>query len=145
MKKIAIANDHGGLELKQAIMKHFKKTYEFVDCGTYSLDSCDYPDFAIKAGELVRDRKVDFGIVICKSGIGMSIAANKVKDVRCARIDSIKDAKLTRSHNDANVLAISSELNFRKTKRIIETFINTEFSNDERHVKRIEMISKYEH
>ena len=75
----------------------------------------------------------------------MSIAANKVKDVRCARIDSIKDAKLTRSHNDANVLAISSELNFRKTKRIIETFINTEFSNDERHVKRIEMISKYEH
>ena len=105
MKKIAIANDHGGLELKHAIMKHFKKTYEFIDCGTYSLDSCDYPDFAILAGELVRDRKVDFGIVICKSGIGMSIAANKVKGVRCALVHDTTSARLTREHNNTNVLA----------------------------------------
>ena len=84
MKKVSIACDHGGLDLKNAIIKHYKNVYEFIDCGTYSYDSCDYPDFAIKAAELVGNNQVDFGIVVCKSGIGVSIAANKVKGVRCA-------------------------------------------------------------
>ena len=142
MKKIAIANDHGGPELKQAIMKHFKKTYEFVDCGTYSLDSCDYPDFAIKAGELVRDRKVDFGIVICKSGIGMSIAANKVKGVRCALLTNVTNARLCHQHNNANVIALSEDV--ENVEEIIETFLTTKFSDEEKHNRRVELISKYD-
>ena len=143
MKKIAIANDHDGLELKQAIMKHFKKTYEFVDCGTYSLDSCDYPDFAIKAGELVRDRKVDFGIVICKSGIGMSIAANKVKGVRCALLTNVTNARLCHQHNNANVIALgSNDVTPRKAYQIIKAYDEATF--EERHQRRIDKISKYE-
>ena len=142
---IGIANDHRGVKRKKEIIKFLeKKGHKVINFGTDNCESVDYPKYAFAVGEDISSKKIDFGILLCGTGIGMSIAVNKVKNVRCARIDSIKDAKLTRSHNDANVLAISSELNFRKTKRIIETFINTKFSNDERHVRRIEMISKYE-
>ena len=143
MKKISIANDHGGLELKQAIMKHFKGEYEFVDCGTYSHDSCDYPDFAFKACELVRDNKVDFGIVICKSGIGMSIAANKVKNVRCALVSNVTNATLCHQHNNANVIALgSNDVSSRKAYKIIEAYDAAIF--EERHQRRIDKISDYE-
>ena len=143
MKKISIANDHGGLELKQAIMKHFKGIYEFIDCGTYSLDSCDYPDFAIKAGELVRDKKVDFGIVICKSGIGMSIAANKVKGVRCALLVNTTNAALCHQHNNANVIALgTNDVSPELAYQIIDTYDSVTF--EERHQKRLDKITAYE-
>ena len=143
MKKISIANDHGGLELKQAIMKLFKDEYEFVDCGTYSLDSCDYPDFAFKACELVRDNKVDFGIVICKSGIGMSIAANKVKGVRCALITNETNAMLCHQHNNANVIALgANDVTPRKAYKIIKAYDSVAFET--RHQRRLDKISNYE-
>lgn len=142
---IGIANDHRGVKRKKEIVNFLeKKGYEIVDFGTNTEESVDYPKFAFELGENISNKKIDMGILLCGTGIGMSIAVNKVKDVRCARIDSIKDAKITREHNDANVLAISSELNIFKTKRIVDTFLTTSFSNEERHIKRIEMISKYE-
>ena len=144
MKKISIANDHGGLELKQAIMKHFKKEYEFIDCGTYSLDSCDYPDFAIKAGELVRDKKVDFGIVICKSGIGMSIAVNKVKGVRAAVCSDVATAHLVKEHNNANIIAFGARIvGSELAKDIVKAYLEAEFMGG-RHQMRVDMISELE-
>lgn len=142
---IGIANDHRGVKRKKEIVNFLeKKGYEIVDFGTNTEESVDYPKLAFELGENISNKKIDMGILLCGTGIGMSIAVNKVKDVRCARIDSIKDAKITREHNDANVLAISSELNIFKTKRIVDTFLTTSFSNEERHIKRIEMISNYE-
>lgn len=143
MKKISIACDHGGLELKNAIIKHFKKEYEFIDCGTYSLLSCDYPDFAFKACELVRDNKVDFGIVICKSGIGMSIAANKVKGIRCALLTNEENAALTHQHNNANVIALgANDVSKRKAYKIIKAYETAKFET--RHQRRIDKILDYE-
>ena len=143
MKKVSIACDHGGLQLKEAIMKHFNKVYEFIDCGTYSLSSCDYPDFAIKASELVGKGEVDFGIVICKSGIGMSIAANKVKGVRCALIDNVTNAALCHQHNNANVIALgANDVTPRKAYKIINTYDSVTF--EERHQRRLDKISAYE-
>lgn len=143
MKIVSIACDHGGFELKNAIIKHFKKNYEFIDCGTYSTLSCDYPDFAFKACELVRDKKVDFGIVICKSGIGMSIAANKVKGIRCALVSNEQNAALTHQHNNANVLALgANDVSKRKAYKIIEAYDSVEF--EQRHQRRIDKITNYE-
>ena len=143
MKKISIANDHGGLELKQAIIKHYKGVYEFVDCGTYTLESCDYPDFAIKAGELVAKGEVEFGIVICKSGIGMSIAANKVKGVRCALLTNTTNAKLCHQHNNANMIALgTNDVSSRMAYKIIDAYDSVIFEN--RHQRRLDKISAYE-
>lgn len=143
MKKVSIACDHGGLDLKKAIIKHYKKVYEFVDCGTYSYDSCDYPDYAIKAAELVRDKEVDFGIVVCKSGIGVSIAANKVLGVRCALLTNVTNAKLCHQHNNANVIALgANDVSSRKAYKIIDAYDSAIF--EERHQRRIDKILKYE-
>ena len=143
MKKISIACDHGGLELKEAIIKHYQGKYEFVDVGTYSLDSCDYPDFAFAACEKVRDKEVDFGIVICKSGIGMSIAANKVKGVRCALLTNEVNATLCHQHNNANVIALgANDVSRRKAYKIIKAYDEATF--EERHQRRIDKINEYE-
>ncbi len=143
MKKVAIACDHGGLELKQSIMKHYKNQFEFIDCGTNSTQSCDYPDFAIKAGEMVANKQADFGIVICKSGIGMSIVANKVKGVRCALVDNVKNAQLAHQHNNANVLALgANDVTSRMAYKIIDAYNHVEF--EQRHQKRIDKINSYE-
>lgn len=142
-KRVSIACDHGGLELKNAIIKHFKKVYDFVDCGTYTNLSCDYPDFAFKACEMVRDQKVSFGIVICKSGIGMSIAANKVKNIRCALVNNVVNATLCHQHNNANVIALgSNDISVRKAYKIIEAYDAATF--EQRHQRRIDKISAYE-
>lgn len=140
--KIAIASDHRGYELKEFIKKNIKNV-EIVDLGTNSTKSVDYPDFAFKLGEYVVKNNC-FGIAICGSGIGISIACNKVKGVRCAKVNSIKDAKFTRKDNNSNIIAICSEINKNRVIKIIETFINQEFSNDERHIRRINKISEYE-
>ena len=141
--KIGIVSDHRGYDLKKKIIKNMKNI-EFVDLGAYSKESIDYPDFAFKLGQELITKKIDLGIAICGSGIGMSIACNKVKNVRCARVTTIKDVKVTRNDNNANVIAFSADINFNKVKRMIEEFINTPFSNDERHQKRINKINEYE-
>lgn len=145
--KIGIACDHNGIKLKSEIISFLKKQkYEVVDFGPYKYDLVDdYPDFAFKLGESIRDKNINYGILICGTGIGMSIACNKVKGVRCAKVNTIKETRLTRIDNDANVIAISKDLNFERLKRIIETFLTTSFSNEERHHRRVEKIMKYEY
>ena len=140
--KIAITNDHRGYDLKKYIIKNMKNI-EFVDLGANSKDFSDYSTKGIELGKYVVKNKC-FGIAICGSGIGMSIACNKVKGVRCAKVDFIKEAIVTRRDNDANIVAISGEMNFDRAIRIIEEFINTDFSNIDRYIKRINQINEYE-
>ena len=141
--KIGIISDHTGYELKKKIIKAIKNI-EFIDYGTNLKEIVDYPDYAFKLGKEVIEIKVDLGIAICASGIGMSIACNKVKGIRCARVTSIKDVKVTRTDNDANIISFSSEISFNKVKRIIEEFINTDFSKVERYQRRNNKIMEYE-
>ena len=108
--KISIGSDHGGLDLKKVIIEHLKtKGHEVNDLGPYTYDSCDYPIYGKKVAYDVRDKKADRGIVICSTGIGISIAANKVKGIRCALVTDVTTAKLTREHNDSNVLALGQK------------------------------------
>ena len=140
--RIGIASDHRGYKLKEQL-KHMLD-YEFIDYGTYSEESCDYPDFAFKLGEAVRDNKVDFGVAICGSGIGISIACNKVKGIRCAKVDNEEDAIYTREDNDANIVAFTSEKTIEEAELIVNNFINTNSSNLEKHQRRINKIKDYE-
>ena len=140
--KLAIANDHRGYDLKKYIIKHLKGV-EIIDLGSDSKEFSDYSKYGIKLGEYVVKNKC-FGLAICGSGIGISIACNKVKGVRCAKVDFIKEAIITRKDNDANIVAISGEINYEKAVRIIEEFLNTEFSKKERYIKRINQIRDYE-
>lgn len=141
--KIGIVSDHRGFEIKNKIIKELKNI-EFVDYGTNSKESVDYPDYAFKLCENIKKGNVNLGIAICGSGIGMSIACNKVKEIRCARVTTIRDVKITKIDNNTNVIAFSSDINFNKIKRMIEEFVNTPFSKDERHMRRINKISEYE-
>lgn len=140
--KIGIVSDHRGYELKKKIMKSIKNI-SFEDLGCYSKEMCDYPEFAFKLGKAVSSKKVDLGIAICGSGIGISIACNKVKGIRCARVTSIKDVIFTRKDNNANIIAFSSSINYERVLRMIEEFINTDFSKEERHTRRNKMIDNY--
>ena len=139
---VAITSDHRGYELKEFIKKNLKQ-YNFIDLGTNSTKSVDYPDFAFKLGKYVKDNNC-FGIAICGSGIGISIACNKVKGIRCAKVNSIKDAVYTRRDNDSNVIAISSNINKERVLKIIDRFLNEKFSNEQRHINRINKINEYE-
>lgn len=142
--KISIACDHGGLDLKLAVIEFLKANgHEVIDYGTNSYDSCDYPIFGHQAAVAVANNEVDRGIVICSTGIGMSIVANKVKGVRCALVTDINSARLTREHNNTNVLAlgqknVSKELGLE----IVKIWLETPFSNEERHIRRINLIEK---
>ena len=140
--KIAIASDHNGYKLKKYIIKHMKDI-EFIDFGTDSEESTDYVDYAIKVGEYCAKNNVR-GILICGSGIGMSIICNKIKGIRCARVTSIKDVIATRNDNEANVISFAGYLNEERVIRIIETFIETPFSTEEKHIRRVNKICKYE-
>ena len=143
--KIAIASAHRGYPLKTELIKYLtKKNYEIVDMGTNSTEMVDYPEYAFKLGESVANKEVDFGIVVCGTGIGISIACNKVIGVRCAKVDNMKEAELTRKDNDANVLALNGSMPLYRAKDIVDTFFKTEFTNVERYVNRINAISKYE-
>ena len=140
---IAIASDHRGYELKCKIINCLKeKGYNINDYGTDSSDSVDYPIYAFKLGESIRNNINDFGILICGTGIGMSIACNKVKNVRCAKVNNVEEAILTRQHNNANVIALSE--NTQNVFEIVDKFINTSFSNEDKHIRRVEMISNYD-
>lgn len=138
---IGIASDHAGFELKEKLKKELKN-YQIIDYGTTVDTSVDYPDYAFKIGESIANKGIKLGILICKTGIGMSIACNKVRGVRCAKVDNVEEAKLTRLHNNSNVIAISA-LN-KNALEIVKTFLDTEFSNEERHIRRINKITEYE-
>ena len=139
---IAIACDHGGYALKQAIMAHLsKRGLEYKDFGCYSEASCDYPIYGKAAAEAVAAGECDRGIIICGTGIGISIAANKVRGARAALCTDCFMAEMTRRHNDANILALGARvLGHGLALKIVETFLDTPFSNDERHIRRIGMI-----
>lgn len=143
---IAIGADHGGFELKNELIEHFKKNgIEYKDAGIFSCDSVDYPDFAEKVAELVLGGVCEKGIVICGTGIGISISANKIPGIRCALCGNEYSARMTRLHNDANILALGGRvIGAELAKSISDTFINTPFSNEERHKRRVHKISQIE-
>ena len=143
--KIGITSDHRGYDLKELILKEFKREdVELIDYGTDSEESVDYPDFAFKLATDVSEKKVDFGVTICGSGFGMSIACNKVKGIRCARVKDVEDVIITRNDNDANMIAFSGRSSLELSLAILNRMIDTPFSNEERHVRRINKISEYE-
>jgi ribose 5-phosphate isomerase B len=141
---IALGSDHGGFELKEIVKKHLEERgLEYKDFGTYSLDSCDYPQFGRAAAEAVASGECEKGIVICTTGIGISITANKVKGIRCALCSETTSARLTREHNDANVLALGGGMTGPLLAlEIVDTFLDTPFSNLEKHARRISQIEK---
>lgn len=139
---IAIGSDHGGFALKQEIIAYLEsKNIEYKDFGCKSLASCDYPQYGKEVGEAVARGEFTKGIVICGTGIGISITANKVKGIRCALCHDCFSAEATREHNDANVLALGGRVvGPGLAVKIVDTFLNTPFSNDERHIRRIRAI-----
>lgn len=141
--KIGIGSDHGGYELKEIIKKTFSgDDIEFVDYGTNSLESVDYPDFGKKTAEAVINGEVDRAIVICGTGIGISIAANKVKGIRCALCGDTFSARMSREHNDANVLALGARvLGVGLALEIVSTYLNSKFEGG-RHELRVEKLDE---
>lgn len=139
---IAIGSDHGGFALKKAIMKHLSdRGLEYKDFGTYTEDSCDYPDFGRAVALAVASGECERGIAICGTGIGISITANKIRGIRAALCGDCFSAEATRLHNDANVLALGARVvGEGLALKIVDTFLDTPFSNDERHVRRISKI-----
>lgn len=140
--RVAIGGDHGAVQLKQAVTNLLIQQGHLVeDFGTFSNESCDYSDFAYLAAKSVSDQKNDRAIVICSTGIGVSISANKVEGIRCALVTNTRQARLTREHNDTNALALGVFNTDEKTAlEIVDIWINTDFSNDERHCRRIAKI-----
>ena len=140
--KVSIGCDHGGYDLKEVIKKHLiERGIEVVDVGCDRKERCDYPIYGREAALKVADKTCDKGIVICTTGIGISITANKVKGIRCALCSEPLSAKMTRLHNDANMLAMGAALiGINMAKEITDTFLDTPFSGDERHQKRIDLI-----
>ena len=144
--KISIGCDHGALALKNKMVAHLtKKGYDVKDCGTYTADSCDYPDFAAAAARAVAGGECEKGIVLCTTGIGVSIAANKVKGIRCALLSDVMSARLTREHNDTNMMAIGAGVAGEMLAlEILDTWLDTEFSHNERHQRRIDKVMALE-
>ena len=144
--KIAIGCDHGAFDLKNAVVKHLQgKGYEVCDFGCYSLDSCDYPDFAAAAANAVASGECEKGIVLCTTGIGISIAANKVKGIRCALLSDPLSARMTREHNDTNMMAMGAGIVGKNLAlEIVDTWIGTEFSGEAKHQRRIDKVMALE-
>ena len=144
--KIAIGCDHGALDLKNKVVAHLqKKGFEVQDFGTYTLDSCDYPDYAEKAAKAVASGECEKGIVLCTTGIGISIAANKVKGVRCALLHETWSAKMTREHNDTNMMALGAAVvGEMLALEIVDTWLGTEFSHEAKHQRRIDKVMALE-
>lgn len=144
--KISIGCDHGALELKRALIDHLeKKGYEVADFGTYTEASCDYPDFAAAAARAVASGECEKGIVLCTTGIGVSIAANKVPGIRCALLSDLMSARLTRLHNDTNMMALGAGVVGKMLAlEIVDTWLETPFSGEERHQRRIDKVMALE-
>lgn len=141
---IAIGSDHGGFELKKVVTAHLQeKGIAYKDFGCYGKDSCDYPIFGRAVAEAVAAGEYEKGIVICTTGIGISITANKIKGVRCALCSDTLTAQMTRLHNDANVLAMGGGIvGPNLGVSIVDAFLQTEFSEEEKHVRRISLIEQ---
>ena len=142
--RICIASDHRGFALKEELLKYLKQRYDITDLGTFNNETTDYTKYGILLGEKIKNKEYDFGIAICGSGIGISIAANKVKTVRCAKVNNVEEAKMTRRDNNANVIALNGEMNIGEKIEIIETFLKTPFAEIERYKKRLKQIEMYE-
>ncbi len=140
--KIAIGCDHGALDLKNTIAAHLtQQGHQVVDFGTHTLDSCDYPDIAAPTAKAVASGECEKGIVLCTTGIGMSISCNKIKGIRCALLSDVVSARMTREHNDTNMMALgASVIDTGLALEITDTWLNTEFSNGERHLRRIRKV-----
>ena len=143
--KISLGCDHGGLALKEAVKAHLtEKGYEILDCGTHTPESCDYPDFGRAAAEAVARGECERGIVICTTGIGISIAANKVKGIRCALLSDKMSARLTRQHNDTNMMALGAAvIGTMLALEIVDTWLETGFEGG-RHQRRVDKIMAIE-
>ncbi len=142
--KIGIANDHRAYEVKEQLKK-LLEDYDIIDYGCYSNKRTDYPKYAITLGNAIINNEVDLGIAMCGTGIGVSIACNKVKGIRCAKIDNKDEAKSAKEHNNANVLAFSAQVHTaEEIKEMIDIFINSTFSSDPSYKIRIEQVEKYE-
>ena len=141
---IAIGSDHGGFLLKEELIKSFEGELEFKDFGTISEDSVNYPDIAFKVAESVSSGECEAGILICKTGIGMAICANKVKNIRCANVNSVRTARLCKEHNNANVIALDGEeTTVDGARESIYMWLNSKFQEG-RHQERINLIKEYE-
>lgn len=139
---IYIGSDHAGFQMKGKLKEYLGKEYEVTDLGCFSEESCDYPEIAREVGEKVLENEGAFGIVLCGSGIGMSMAVNKLQGIRGALICSEKMAEMTRRHNNANVLSLAArELSWEEVKAITDKFLNTEFDAEERHIRRVEKLN----
>ena len=144
--KIAVACDHGALALKNKVIAHLEaKGHEVVNFGTDTLDSCDYPDFAAPAAKAVASGECEKGIVLCTTGIGVSITANKIDGVRCALLSDVMSARMTREHNDTNMMAMGAGVVGQMLAfEIVDTWLGTEFSNEARHQRRIDKMMALE-
>lgn len=143
--KIGITSDHHGVDLKEYLTKNLtKEGYNIVDYGPDSKDSVDYPEYALSLGNALSQKEIDYGIAICGTGIGMCIMLNKIKGVYCARVSNQEESLLSRLHNNANCLSFSANLSNEEAFQIVKKFIETPFSLEERHKRRIQMIKDYE-
>ena len=143
--KIGIANDHHGVKIKQELTNYLINLgYNVINYGTDGDDMVDYPDYAFKIGEAVRDKEINYGILICNTGIGMSIACNKVKDVRCAKVNNVYEAEMTRRDNDAHVIALSAQIPFEELCSILTKVLKTDYNNIDRYNRRLDKINNYD-
>ena len=144
--KISVGCDHGALALKNKVVAHLEsKGFEVMDFGCHTLESCDYPDMIAPAAQAVANGQCDKGIVLCTTGIGASIVANKVKGVRCALLSDVLSARMTRLHNDTNVMALGAGIVGKNLAlEIVDVWVGTEFSGDERHQRRIDKMMAIE-
>ena len=144
--KISVGCDHGALTLKNKVVEHLKKNgHEVMDFGTHTAASCDYPEFAAAAAKAVASGECEKGIVLCTTGIGVSIAANKIDGIRCALLHETWSAKMTRLHNDTNMMAMGAGVvGENLALEIVDTWLGTEFSGDERHQRRIDKMMALE-
>ena len=142
---VAIGSDHGGYKLKEEIKKYLEeKEIEYEDCGTFSEESVDYPEIAKAVATEIQNKQCDKGILICRSGIGMSIVVNKFKGIRCAKCDNEEEAKFSRMHNDSNVLALGADyIETNEAIRVVRMWLATQFEGG-RHAERIKIITEIE-
>ncbi len=144
--KIAIGCDHGALALKNKVVAHLlQRGFQVEDVGTYTPDSCDYADYAAAAARLVASGACQRGIVLCTTGIGVAITANKIKGIRCAQLSDLMSARLTREHNDTNMMAMGAAIvGEGLALEIVDTWLDTPFSHGERHQRRIDKVMALE-
>lgn len=140
--KISIGSDHGGFSLKQQLISYLQNKYEIVDHGCYNLDSCDYPVFAKKVAKDVANKESNFGILICTTGIGMSITANKFKGVRAALVTNLESANLTRMHNNSNIICLGAKFTpYEEAVKFVDAFLTQSFEGG-RHLRRVNQIEE---